>query len=38
MVSLESIDQIVLRFDAIDQFGKKAEVLVGNVKLVGKGP
>ena len=38
MVSLESIDQIILRFAAIDHFGKKAEVLVGNIKLVGKGP
>ncbi len=37
-VDLESVSQIVLRFDALDDFGHDAIAFVGNIKLVGKGP
>ena len=37
-VKPESINRITLRFDAYDALGKDAVVLLGNIKLIGKGP
>lgn len=37
-VKLESINQVVLQFDAFELLGQKAVVHIGNVKLIGKGP